>query len=245
MTKAIIPCAGYATRLYPLTENQPKQLLKIGNKPLIEHIIEKINEIEEINEIIIISNHKFINQFQEWNNNFKNKIPITILDDGTTSNQDRLGSTGDTLFAIKNKDINEEMLIIAGDNLIQFSLKDFYNKFKQLNHHLIAVYDIKDIEIVRNRHGVVILDKDKVIDFQEKPKNPKSTIKSIFCYLFKPEIIQLMKEYVKTENPDAPGYFIEWLIKQTEVRAYEFTESVYDIGNMESYKKTNAIFSNK
>lgn len=241
--KAIIPCAGYATRLYPLTKNQPKQLLKIANKPLIEYIIEKINEIKDVNEIIIISNHKFINQFNKWKKTFKNKIQMKILDDCSTTNENRLGSTKDSLFALNKENINEDMLIIAGDNLIQFSLKDFYNKFKKINKNLIAVYDIKDIEKVRKRHGVVILDKNnKAIDFQEKPENPKSTIKSIFCYLFKPEIRQLMEEYVKTNNPDAPGYFIEWLIKKTDVYAYKFTEPVYDIGNMESYINTNKLF---
>jgi glucose-1-phosphate thymidylyltransferase len=246
MTKAIILTAGYAVRLYPLTENFPKPLLKIAGKPLIEYIIEKINEIKEVNEIIIVSNHKFIDHFYSWNKNFKNPIPIKIIDDGSTTNENRLGAIKDSLFAIEKENINEDILIIAGDNLIEFSLNDFYKNFKKLNKNLIAVYDIKDIEKVRKKHGVAILDKNnKVIGFQEKPENPLSTIKSICCYIFKPEIKNLIKEYIKNNNPDATGFFIEWLINHTEVYAHIFKEPVYDIGNMESYLNANRIFSEK
>jgi len=243
--KAIILAAGFATRLYPLTENQPKPLLTINNKPLLEHIINQISEIPNLEEIIIVSNQKFLNHFQKWRTNFITQIPITIINNGSTSNENRLGAIKDLLFAINHQNLNnEELLAIAGDNLIQFSFQDFYNQFRQQSQHTIAVYDIQDIEKVRNKHGIAIVNQNQqVTNFQEKPSEPKSTLKSICCYLFKPNIKSLLEAYLQSNNPDATGFFIEWLIHQTPTYAFQFQEPVYDIGNLESYYETNRIFS--
>ena len=247
MTKAIILAAGYATRLYPLTENQPKPLLKIADKPLIEYIIEKIYEIEAIDEIIIVSNDKFYNHFLEWNSSFNSKIPIKILDDGSTTNENRLGAIKDIQFALKQENISEDTLIIAGDNLFEFNLKDLYNLYKEKNASITAAFDVKDKNIVKNRHGVVILDNsNKVIDFQEKPEEPKSTIKSIACYILTKEAIKLLEQYIKEgNNSDAPGFFLEWLCKKTKLYACLISKPVYGIGSMKSYLNTNKIFSDK
>ncbi len=242
--KAIILAAGYATRLYPLTENFPKPLLKIANKPLIEYIIDKIYELSNITEIIIITNAKFYNHFIEWNSEFESKIPIKLLNDGSTSNENRLESLKDMQLALE--DVNEEAIILAGDNLFEFSLKDFYNYYKEKNTPITLAFDTKDIEIVRNRHGVVILDNNnKVIDFQEKPQNPKSTIKSICCYIFKPETKQQLTEYLANNESKAPGFFLEYLSKKTDLYAYLINQPIYDIGNLESYKKANEVYSKK
>lgn len=243
--KTIILCAGYATRLYPLTENFPKQLLKIGERPLIEYIIGKINKIKDVDEIIIVSNNKYYDKFNNWRQGFKSKIPVNIINDGSTDNGNRLGAVKDILFAIDSLNIDDELLVLAGDNLIEFSLSDFYHKFKELDENLIAVYDIKDFEKVRGRHGVVLLDDGKVVDFQEKPENPKSTIKSICCYLFKSGTKNLIREYLENGNPDATGFFIEWLVKRISVHAFQFSEKIYDIGNLESYEEVKRVFGPK
>lgn len=242
--KAVILAAGYGTRLYPLTEKQAKPLLNIGGKSLIEYIIKKIIEIKEVNEIIIVSNNKFYQNFNEWREKFECVLPLKIIDDGSISDNDKLGAIKDMIFAFEQEDIIDETLVIAGDNLIEFSLKKFYEEFRSKGNNINAVYDIKNKEIVRKRHGVVVLDKNnKIIEFQEKPEEPKTTIKSICCYMFKPEIRELLKEYIQDNNSDATGFFLEWLIKKKDVYAYIFTESVYDIGNIESYKKANELFS--
>ena len=242
--KAIILAAGYATRLYPLTENQPKPLLPIAGKPLLEHIIDKISPLP-IDEIIIVSNNKFYNHFQKWRETFQSDLSLTILNDGSNSNETRLGSIKDLLFALEDQDLNQEFLVLAGDNLLQFNFQDFYNQFKSKGQTTIAVYNIQDIEKVRNKHGVAIINPEqKVIDFQEKPSEPKSTLKSIACYLFKPSIQPLLKQYLESNNPDAPGYFIQWLIHQTPVYAHQFTEPVYDIGTLESYQEVQRLFEN-
>jgi len=241
--KAVILGAGYATRLYPLTENKAKPLLEIGGRPLIEHVIDKINEID-VDEIIIVSNHKFINDFKKWREGYGSKINIKIIDDGSVSNEERLGAIKGLLFAIEDQDINDDLLVVAGDNILEFSFKDLYDNFKKIDKILIPVYDIGDIEKVRKKHGVVILDENnKVIDFQEKPDNPKSTLKSICCYLFKPGIKELLRGYLVENGGDATGFFIKWLIGKQDVYGFRFKENVYDIGNMESYSEACKIFS--
>jgi len=148
-------------------------------------------------------------------------------------------------FAINQQNLNnEELLTIAGDNLVQFDFQEFYIQFQQYNQHTIAVYDIQDLKKVRNKHGVAIVNQNnQVTDFQEKPQEPKSTLKSICCYLFKPNIKPLLETYLQSNNPDATGFFIQWLIHQTPTYAFQFQEPVYDIGDLELYHRTNRIFS--
>ena len=141
--KCVLLGAGYATRLYPLTLNQPKPLLDVKGKPIAEYLIRKIEETEVVDEIFIVTNNKFYNQFQEWSKNFNSKIPIKILNDKTLSNEDRLGAIGDINFAIKAENIQEDLVIISGDNLFKFDLKDMHDLFKNQEQHLIALYDVK------------------------------------------------------------------------------------------------------
>lgn len=243
--KTIILCAGYATRLYPLTENKAKPLLPINNKPLIEHIIEKVKKIPEANEIIIISNDKFFEDFQQWQKAFQSRIPIKILNDNSTSNENRLGALKDLSLVLKTQNLKEELLVLAGDNLLDFSLPDFYQEFKKQNQTLIAVYDIKDIEKVKNKHGVAVTNSEnRVTEFQEKPENPQSTLKSICCYLFPPSIKAQLSQYLnqRTIDSDATGFFLEWLVNQTPVYAHKLQGNVYDIGDLESYEMVQEMF---
>jgi len=190
--------------------------------------------VEFVDEIIIVSNNKFYQHFQDWKNSFQSKLPIKIINDGSNSPDDRLEALGDIQFALKQENINDEVMIIAGDNLFEFSLKDFYNYYKEKDAVITAAYDTKDIEIVRNRHGVVILDENKkVTDFQEKPQEPKSTIKSIACYIFKSETKQQLNNYLETNESKAPGFFIEFLSKQTEIYAYLIDKPIHDIGSFD------------
>jgi len=239
--KAIILCAGYATRMYPLTENQPKPLLPIGGKPLLDYIVDKIDEIPSIDEKIIVSNHKFAPHFQRWAEDHND---VRVIDDGSTTNDDRLGAIKDMIYAMN--DIDDDVLVIAGDNLIEFSLKQLYDDFVKYDSTVLAGYDTKDIEIAK-RHGIVVLDDlYKIVDFQEKPESPKSTVKALCCYMFKSGIKPLLGQYIgEGNNTDATGFFLEWLVKKTEAYAHVFEESVFDIGNLESYKKADELYSKK
>ena len=171
--QALILAAGYATRLYPLTEHQPKPLLKVGNKLIIEHILSKIEEIKNIKEVYIVTNDKFYPSFIAAEKNIKTPLRIEMINDGTKSNEDRLGAIGDIHFVIKHKRIKDDLLVIAGDNLFGFPLPELVHFFRQKNSSVVAFHDLKNPEKVKGKYGVGILDGSRIIDFEEKPAKPK------------------------------------------------------------------------
>ena len=243
MLKAIIPAAGYATRLYPLTKNKPKPLLPIAGRPIIEYILDKIEEIGAVDQIFVVTNDKFYEHFVAWEKSLNYEMPITVINDGTTSNETRLGAIGDKLFVIERENISDDLLDISGDNLFDFSLRDMYSAFKKNKKTLIALYDVKDIEIAK-RMGIAKIDKDNgVVNFVEKPEIPPSTLTSIGVYLYPREVVRLFKVYIEEGNsPDAPGYFLEWLHKREEVYGYTFQGTWCDIGDIGCYQKANQEF---
>lgn len=249
--KCIILCAGYATRLYPLTENQPKPLLKIAGKAIIEHILEIVEEIDEIKDIFIITNNKFYKNFNEWLPEFKSKtrLNIKIINDGTLSNDDRLGAIGDINFVIKKEKIKDDVLIVSGDNLFEFGLTGIYAEHKKKNKAVIALYDVKKLEEAK-KFGIVIADKDlKIIGFHEKPQEPKSTLASIGIYFYPKDTLKKVSKYLEQGNSkDAPGYFLQWLHKEEQVHGYVFDSekhSWFDIGSNESLKEADDFYKAK
>jgi glucose-1-phosphate thymidylyltransferase len=242
--KAIILAAGYATRLYPLTENQPKPLLAVGEKPIVEHIIDKINQVENINEILIVTNNKFTPHFESWLNAYQTQKPIKIINDGTLTNDDRLGAVGDINFVLEKENINEELLIIAGDNLFEFSLKDFVKFYQEKNSSALAFYNLKEKSKLANRFGVGILDENqKLVDFEEKPAKPKSTLAATCLYTLTKEDVQRIKEYIDvSERWDNPGDFMIWLSKQNKVHGFTFTERWFDIGSFEALEEAYTVY---
>ena len=237
--KSIILCAGYATRLYPVTLNKPKSLLEISGKPILSHIVGKIEKIKEADEIFIVANEKFFSHFRGWlkenKKNFSKKIKI--INDKTISNETRLGGIGDLDFAIRKEKINDDLLVILGDNLFDFDLISFSEFFKQNNGVCIGVYDLKEKEQAKN-FGVLKIKNQKLISFEEKPQNPKSTIVSTGIYLFPKKEIKTINDYMTTDKPkDGPGYFILDLLKKQEIRIFEFKGRWFDIGTKEVYEK--------
>lgn len=241
--KAIILAAGYATRLYPLTKNQPKALLPLGKKPIIEYIIEQIEMISEVNEIIIISNHKFYQNFVEWNKESNFRIPIAVLDDHTTDDDDKLGAIGDIQYVIDEKKIEEDILIVAGDNYFTFDIKEFYAFYKKTNSDCILAEEIDDIKTLQRFAVAVLEENGRVIDLEEKPQEPKSNTGVYASYFYKKETLPRIKEYLDGgNNPDAPGYFPAWLYKKQPVFAYRFDGECIDIGTVESYEQAQNMF---
>lgn len=241
--KALILAAGYATRLYPLTLNQPKPLLKVAGKAIIELILNKIEEIKEINEIFIVTNDKFYSHFVNWSNQVNSTKQIKIINDGTLSNEDRLGAIGDINFTIKQENINEDLLVIAGDNLFGFSLTNLVGLFKSKESSLVALHDLKEINKVKGKFGVGILDGSKVIDFEEKPLEPRSSLAATACYVFSKSDLSHIKIFSETSSADAPGNLIKYLTKNSQVYAYVFDEYWYDIGNIEALKEAEEKLS--
>lgn len=246
--KAIILAAGYATRLYPLTIDKPKGLLPIKNKPMIEYIINKIEEIKEIDKIYIVTNNKFDNVFNDWKKSRGNLFTkkIEIVNDNTNSNETRLGGIGDLCLAIDNRKINDDILILNSDNLFDFSLKEFINQFNINKNIINGTFFLDDFNEVK-KHGVVKIDKsnNQIIEFQEKPENPKSNLISIGIYVFPKETINLIKKYFKSgNNNEGPGYLIKYFCEKKDitVNSFLFKGKLYDIGNLKTYNKINEIW---
>lgn len=242
--KAIILAAGYATRLYPLTKDRPKALLPIADRPIIDYIIDEIETISEINQIYIASNDKFYGHFEDWKKNKESRCILTVVNDGTTGDENKLGAIGDIDYIIKKEKITEDLLVIAGDNFFTFKLLDFYKFYEKVNKDCILVKKIDSLKDLR-RMGVALLDKDsRVLDMEEKPQNPKSNLAVYAAYIYSADTLPLFHKYIEDGfNPDAPGFFPSWLHKVKDVYAYEFTGDCYDIGTVESYNEVTEMFS--
>ncbi len=234
--KCLVLAAGYATRLYPLTENFPKPLLKVKNKAILDWIIDDIESLNIVDEYVVISNHKYAYHFEEW---AKLKSPkITVVDDGTTSNETRLGAVKDIDFAISKLNIDDDILVVAGDNLLDFSLAKFIKYAKNKKTSSIMRYYEGNI-LKLQKCGVVEIDSnDKIISMEEKPKEPKSNWCCPPFYYYIKDDVKFVKKGIESGcGVDAPGSFIAWLSSQTTVHAMEMPGSRYDIGNLESYNK--------
>ncbi len=244
--KTIILAAGYAVRLYPLTEDKPKPLLEVAGASILDRLLEKIHEVKEIDEVFVVTNSKFIAAFEDWTKTASPKIKITVLNDGTTSNDDRLGAIGDIKFVVDQEKIDDDLLVIAGDNLFDFSLVDFVNFYKTKLTNIIAVYDITSFEEAK-KFGVTAIDKnDKLIDFEEKPSHPKSTLISTACYLFPERKLSLINKYVAEGNkPDRSGDFIRWLMLNDIVHCFVSKDRWFDIGSFESLEEADSYYKSK
>jgi glucose-1-phosphate thymidylyltransferase len=172
--KALILAAGYATRLYPLTKETPKPLLEVAGKSILERLLEKIGVIPEVDHVYIVTNSRFSQVFESWVENYTYDRPVTVIDDGTTSNENRLGAIGDIQYAIEKERIEDDLMILAGDNLFDFELCDFARFFEGTNADVITAYRVKDVSM-RRRLGIAELDSSgRVLSFQEKPEEPRS-----------------------------------------------------------------------
>lgn len=234
--KCLILAAGYATRLYPLTENFPKPLLKVGEKTILDWLIDDIDTLGLVDEYVVISNHKFAHHFDAWAKEKSQKI--TVVDDGTESNETRLGAVKDIQFAVDKLGLDDEMLVIAGDNVLDFSLTKFISYAKEKGTSCIMRY-YEESEAKLKKCGVVTVDADdSVLDMTEKPEQPASHWCCPPFYFYTREDAKLVEKGIAAGcGTDAPGSYVAWLCKQTKVHAMEMPGSRYDIGNLESYEK--------
>jgi len=242
--KALILAAGYATRLYPLTLNKAKPLLPIGGRTMIDRVVDNIITVEDVDAIYVVTNQKFTEQFEKWAQDEKRQVPVSVINDKTLSNDDRLGAIGDIGLSIKDARVNDDLLVVAGDNLFDFKLSDFVNFARAKSPYpSIAVYDVKDKEQA-SLYGILEIDNDaKVIDFEEKPKEPKSTLASTCIYYFPKSKLGLVSKYLTSgKKKDAPGNYIKWLAENEGVYAYAFQEAWYDIGSKASYEEVKKIY---
>jgi glucose-1-phosphate thymidylyltransferase len=238
--KALILAAGYATRLYPLTREYPKPLLLVKGRPIISYIVDKLNAVYAIDEIYVVTNSKFIRFFRSWKKSVKSPKKITLVDDRTKNNQDRLGAIGDINFVIEKKKVRDDLLVVGGDNLFSVSLKGFLGSArKNMRFVNIGLYRLKQQKDA-SRYGVAKLDNQKkVISFEEKPRHPQSCLVAMCLYFIPKDYLGLMREYIqgRKHKIDATGGYIAWLKDKVDVYGYIFKGYWFDIGD---YKYLNA-----
>ncbi len=245
--KALILAAGYATRLYPLTKEYPKPLLPVGQRPIADYIAEKIYKTKKIKEIIVVTNERFYKDFTIWSSDICKKInlPVKVLSDGTKTEGDRLGAIGDINFALTEASVNEDIIVIAGDNLFEDDLSGFLgfslNKSPRIT---IGVYDIKEKEKA-SKYGVIKLDEEnKITDFAEKPQKPQSSLVATCLYYIPAGALKFFRDYLadSSNEHDAAGSFIGWLSKKEAVFGFVFSKRWYDIGDPVSYQEADRVF---
>jgi glucose-1-phosphate thymidylyltransferase len=244
--KCILLAAGYATRLYPLTKDMPKSLLKVADKTILEHILDKIKVIDEIDKILLVTNAIFYNIFNDWVRGYSYDKKIKVINDYTTTNDNRLGAIADLQFVIDRENVEEDILVMAGDNLFDFDLRDFTAFFKEVKSDCITTHALDDVNELK-RTGVIEVNPDGTVkSFEEKPKIPRSKLAVPPFYIYQSNTLPLIKQYLDDgNNPDAPGNFVPWLIGKKLVYAYKFEGRRYDIGTLESYELVNKIFGDK
>ncbi|MCB9746829.1 MAG: nucleotidyltransferase family protein [Candidatus Omnitrophica bacterium] len=243
--KALILAAGYGTRLYSIVKDKPKALLDINGRSLINHILEKIIELNGLNEIIVVTNDKFYGHFQDWAKEQVNiSHKITIVNDGTKTPEDRLGSIGDIEFAINDQKIDDDLLVVGGDNLFDYNVDD-YIAFAQSKPEAITMglYDLGNLEEAK-LFGVAAVDANKKItSFEEKPAQPKSSLVAMCFYYLPRQTLGLVSQYLKeTAVSDTAGDYIRWLYQKHDVYGFTFTGKWYDIGSVEAYNEAKEKF---
>ncbi len=242
--KAIILAAGYATRLYPLTKDQPKPLLSVGDKPIIEHIMRRIEQVQDIDEVFVVTNAKFHDHFTTWKEGYSTTKPVHIINDGTSSNEDRLGAVGDIHYVLKHKQLDDHVLVIAGDNLFDFCLNGLIGTFKDSGLSTLALYDLEDPKLLANKFGTaVISEKMKITELQEKPAEPKTSLAATCCYVFTKEDCKKLQAYLQNGAFDNPGELGSWLVTESGLQAHTFTGSWFDIGSFESLEEAGKKYT--
>ena len=235
--KNVVLAAGYATRLYPVTENFPKPLLEVGGVTILDRLIRDIDTIDEVDEHLIVSNHKFLPHFEKWANDSRYTKKITIIDDGSVDNENRLGAVRDLLLAIEvGRLVDDDLLVIAADNVVTFSFHGFVDFFKEKQTSVIMTHFEPELAALR-RTGVITMDNDnKVMEMQEKPENPKSHFAVPPFYIYRQSDIKYMQVCVNEGcNADAPGNLVKFMLAKATFHAWPMSGKRHDIGTLETY----------
>jgi glucose-1-phosphate thymidylyltransferase len=244
---ALILAAGYATRLYPLTLNKAKPLLAVGGKPIVEWVVDNLTNIPDLETVYIVTNNKFAADFQAWSEEYRRKHPVfkfKVLNDGSTSDKDKLGAIGDINFVVTRENLAQSsLLVVAGDNLFTESLANFVACAKGTDA-TVAVYDVGDVEAIKN-YGNITVDADGIITrFEEKPQRPQGTLAAIAIYYYSPAVLSLLTTYLAAgNNPDQPGRFVQWLYTRNQVKTYQITGRWLDIGSKETLEKADKLLA--
>ncbi|SNZ11774.1 glucose-1-phosphate thymidylyltransferase [Natronoarchaeum philippinense] len=239
--KAIVLAGGYATRLWPITKHRPKMFLPIGDTTVIDRIFSDLEADDRISEVFVSTNERFAEDFRDHLAESSFEKPTLTIEE-TSEEDEKFGVVGALAQLVERENVDEDTVVIAGDNLISFDVSEFVDFFEEKGSPTLAAYDVGSREKAKS-YGLVDLDGDEVVDFQEKPDDPNSTLVSIACYGFPAEALDLLSEYLDSgNNPDEPGWFIQWLQERRSVHAFTFEEAWFDIGTPESYLEAIAWY---
>jgi len=245
--KVIVLAAGYATRLYPLTLTQPKPLLPVAGKPMIEYVLDNLTPIGGIDRIYIVTNEKFSGHFQKWSDHYRAtrpKLNLTIVSDGSTDDTNKLGAIGDIHFVLKTQNVDDDLIIVGGDNLFSEKLDGFGSFCRGKNAPVLALYDVGDLEQIKKYNSISTDAAGRITFFEEKPKHPTSTLTGIALYYYPKSAIPFIKRYIAEDNnPDQPGFLIQWLYSRTTVYTWRVPGLWLDIGSKETLEEANKIFA--
>jgi glucose-1-phosphate thymidylyltransferase len=228
--QALILAAGYATRLYPLTQTIAKPLLPLAGRPMLDYLLDRIREVEDVDTVHVVTNHKFADPFTEWASSHD---CVLVHDDGTLSEDDRLGAIGDIAFVVRETNLQDDLLVIAGDNLFDYSLADFVSFWQsKKNASAVVLYDVGDLELVKKYSSVDLDADDRLTAFTEKPEQPTSTLVATAAYLYHRDHVPLVERYLADANaPDQPGRFLAWLVPRAPVYGFTAGGEWLDIGD--------------
>ena len=244
--KCLILAAGYATRLYPLTENFPKPLLKVGEKSILDWLVDDLVETTDIDEFVVISNHKFAKHFENWKDSKAKtrSYKITVIDDGTSTNESRLGAVKDIQLAVEQLKLTDDLLVMAGDNVLDFSLSNFVNFAKKKGTSCVMCHEENELK-KQQKTAIITVDKnDLITSYEEKPTEPKGNLAVPPFYCYRSVDVKRIQEALNSGcGYDAPGSFAAWLSKQTPMHAYKMPGKRFDIGDINSYEYVKSVFS--
>ncbi|MBI2195369.1 MAG: nucleotidyltransferase family protein [Planctomycetes bacterium] len=245
--KCILLAAGYATRLYPLTKHTPKPLLPVAGRPVLDHILDQVETVPEVDAITVVTNAQFFEAFKAWLVRSARSRHIEILNDGTTTPGKRLGAIGDLALVIARARIDDDVLVLAGDNLFEFSLARFVGFFLEKGGTAAVTLRREDDPEKLRRSGVAVLDPQaRITLFEEKPAQPRSPYLAPAFYLYGRGVLPLIPRYLEEKNnPDAPGHLVAWLHSRIPVYGFVFEEMRYDIGDLETYRDVDRIYSER
>jgi glucose-1-phosphate thymidylyltransferase len=245
--KVIILAAGYATRLYPLTLTQPKPLLPVAGKPMVEHVLDNLAPIDGIDRVYVVTNAKFAGHFQKWADHYrstKSKFEFTVVNDGSTDDTNKLGAIGDIHHVLKAQNVDDDLMVVAGDNLFSEQLGDFGKFCRGKKAPVLALYDTGNLEEIKKYNSISTDDSGRITFFEEKPKHPTSTLTGIALYFYPKSTIPLIKQYIaEGNNPDQPGRLVQWLYPRTAVYTWRVPGLWFDIGSKETLEEANQIFA--
>jgi glucose-1-phosphate thymidylyltransferase len=241
--KALILAAGYATRLYPLTLDRPKALLPVGGKPMLDHLMQQLEQVEGLDEVYVVTNSKFAGAFREWAA-ARSGLPLRIIDDGTVDDDSKLGAIGDLELTIREAELDDDLIVLAGDNLFSESIAPFPVFALGKGGPALGVYDVGDLDTIRRYSVIELDDDDRVTRLEEKPERPRSTLAGIALYFYPRSALRYVREYLEEgNNPDQPGRLVQWLYPRTAVYGWRVPGRWFDVGSKETLAEADRAFT--